>query len=334
MNTTQNRQIRLAARPKGQPEKSDWDLTSAKIAEPENDEVLVKIEYISLDPAMKGWMMAKRNYVEPVKIGEVMRAHAAGHVLASRHHAFSPGDAVSGILGVQTHAVVKGTELQHLDTTLAPLTAWLGPLGSTGLSAYFGMLDVGELQPGNIVVVSAASGAVGSMAGQIARTKGAYTVGITGGAEKCRYITNYLGFDASIDYTSDHVEEQLRQACTNGIDVFFDNVGGTILDAGLANLSLGARVVICGAISQYNQREIFYGPANYMSLVYKRAQMRGFIVFDFIDRYAQARHHIASWLSNGDLHYDIDIVHGIEQFPEALLKLFTGDKLGKLLLKP
>jgi NADPH-dependent curcumin reductase CurA len=262
-----------------------------------------------------------------------MRALAAGRVIASRHPGFAVGDHVSGGLGVQEYAISNGQAVSKLDTRLAPLPKYLSVLGMPGMTAYFGFLDTGAPQPGNTVVVSAASGAVGSVVGQIAKIKGCRAVGIAGGAEKCQYITSELGFDAAIDYKSEDVSAALRKHCPNGIDVYFDNVGGDILDAVLLQINLGARIVICGAISQYNNTTPVKGPSNYLSLLMNRATMKGMLVLDFIDRYPQAAREMAGWMAAGKLKSREDVVDGLQNFPEVLLKLFTGENFGKLILK-
>ncbi|MES1941320.1 putative NADP-dependent oxidoreductase [Salinisphaera sp. T5B8] len=331
--TDQNRQFRLAERPQGLPKQSDWDLVSEAIGEPGNDEILVAVEYISLDPAMRGWMNAGKSYIKPVEIGEVMRAGTAGTVLKSNHADFAEGDKVTGNFGVQTHAVVAGRDARKVDTRLAELPAYLGVLGMPGMTAYFGLLDVGGVAEGETVVVSAASGAVGALVGQIAKLKGARVVGIAGGAEKCRYVSEDLGFDAAIDYKNENVYKAMKQHCPDGINVFFDNVGGEILDYALANLALTGRIVICGAISQYNATDGMYAPKNYMSLLVNRARMEGFVVFDYADRYGEAAKALAGWLSEGKIQHREDIVEGFENFPDTLLKLFEGSNFGKLVLK-
>ena len=329
----QNRQFRLAKRPEGLPKTSDWDFVTEAVAEPGNDEILVAVEYISLDPAMRGWMNAGRSYIKPVEIGEVMRAGTVGTVLKSNHSDFAEGDQVSGNFGVQTHAVVAGKDARKVDTSIAPLPSYLGVLGMPGMTAYFGLLDVGGAKDGDTVVVSAASGAVGALVGQIAKLKGCRVVGIAGGAEKCSYVTDELGFDAAIDYKNESVYKGMKQHCPDGIDVFFDNVGGEILDSALANLAFKGRVVICGAISQYNATEGMYAPKNYMSLLVNRARMEGFVVFDYASRYAEGAQAMAGWLSDGKLKHKEDIVEGFENFPDTLLKLFNGSNFGKLVLK-
>lgn len=332
MNPT-NHQFRLAARPVGMPKHSDWNYAEEAVREPGSGELLVKVLQISLDPAMRGWVSAMRSYMPPVGIGEVMRALAAGRVVESKNPNFAVGDHVYGMLGVQEYAISDGKGLSKVDTRLAPLPKYLSVLGMPGMTAYFGLLDTGAPQPGNTVVVSAAAGAVGSVVGQIAKIKGCRAVGLAGGAQKCQYITGELGFDAAIDYKNEEVTVGLRKNCPKGIDVYFDNVGGDILDAVLAQINLGARIVICGGISQYNNTTPVKGPSNYLSLLVNRATMKGMLVTDFMDRYPQAAREMAGWMAAGKLKSREDMVAGLQNFPEALVKLFTGENFGKLILK-
>ncbi|HMN47343.1 MAG TPA: NADP-dependent oxidoreductase [Povalibacter sp.] len=328
-----NHQFRLAARPVGLPKRSDWNYVEEPVRQPADGEVLVQTLYLSLDPAMRGWMNEGKSYIAPVGIGEVMRAGGVGKVIASHHPGFREGDEVYGTLGIQEYATVPGTLLTKVDSRLAPLPVYLGTLGMPGMTAYFGLLDIGKPQPGQTVVVSGAAGAVGTVVGQIAKIKGCRVVGIAGGTEKCEYLVKQLGFDAAIDYKSQDVKKALREHCPDGIDVYFDNVGGDILDAALTRLARNARIVICGAISQYNATAGVKGPSNYMSLLVNRASMTGMVVFDYADRYPPAMHDMAGWLAAGKLKTREDIVAGIETFPETLLKLFKGENLGKLVLK-
>jgi NADPH-dependent curcumin reductase CurA len=328
-----NHAFRLASRPAGLPSRENWDFTEEPVGEPGDGEVLVRVLYISLDPAMRGWMSDRRSYVPPVGIGEVMRALAVGRVEASRHPDFAVGDHVSGVLGVQEYAIVHGVGLTAIDPELAPLPVYLSALGMPGLTAYFGLLDIGRPEAGQTVVVSGAAGAVGHLVGQIAKLQGARAVGIAGGPEKCRHVVDELGFDAAIDYKGEDVAAALRERCPTGIDVYFDNVGGEILDAALAHLARRARVVICGAVSQYNATEGVRGPANYLSLLVRHASMTGFVVTDYAERADEGRQALARWLAGGELRSREDIVDGLETFPETLLKLFTGDHLGKLVLR-
>ena len=329
-----NHQIRLAARPVGLPKPTDWQLTEEPVPEPGDGELVVKLLYLSLDPAMRGWMNDAKSYVPPVGIGEVMRALGAGRVIASKHPRFAVGDHVTGIFGVQEYARSDGRGVVKVDPAAAPLPVWIGTLGMPGLTAYFGLLDVGKLGTNQTVVVSGAAGAVGSVVGQIAKLTGCRAVGIAGGADKCRYLVEELGFDAAIDYKHEDVKAALRTHCPNGIDVYFDNVGGDILDAALTRIARGARVVICGAISQYNATSAVKGPANYLSLLVNRASMTGFIVFDFADRYGEAAREMAGWMAAGKLRSREDIVDGgVASFNDALLKLFKGENFGKLVLR-
>lgn len=331
--TTTNRQFRLAARPVGLPRRSDWNVTEEPAGQPAEGEVLVKVLYISLDPAMRGWMNEGKSYIPPVALGEVMRAGAAGRVIASRHPGFIAGDHVTGVLGVQEYALAQGKHLIKVDPRVAALPVYLGTLGMPGLTAYFGLLEIGRPQPGQTVVVSGAAGAVGSVVGQIAKIKGCRAVGIAGGPDKCRYLVDELGFDAAIDYKAGQVKAGLKEHCPQGIDVYFDNVGGDILDAALARLARGARVIICGAISQYNNTQAVKGPANYLSLLVNRATMTGMVVFDYAARYAEAAREMSGWMAAGKLKSREDIVAGFDKFPEALLKLFAGENNGKLVLQ-
>jgi NADPH-dependent curcumin reductase CurA len=327
-----NRQWRLAARPRGLPEPSDWAFVEEAVPTPGDGEFLVRVELVSLDPAMRGWMNAGRSYVPPVGIGEVMRALGAGEVVASRHPDFSAGDHVSGNFGVQDFAVSDGSGVTRVALDLAPLTMHLSALGMTGLTAYFGLLEIGKPQPGETVVVSAAAGAVGMVVGQIAKIKGCRVVGIAGGPDKCRFIVDELGFDAAIDYKHEDVRTALRERCPDRVDVYFDNVGGEVLDAVLTRLARHARIVICGSISQYNNDGPAHGPANYMALLVDRARMEGFLVFDFASRYREAATQMAGWIADGRLRSVEDVVFGLEHFPDTLLRLYRGENLGKLLL--
>jgi NADPH-dependent curcumin reductase CurA len=331
--STQNRQFRLARRPMGLPVREDWNLTTEPVPAPAEGQFVVKVDYISLDPAMRGWMNEGKSYIPPVGLGEVMRAGAAGTVTESRHPGFKAGDAVSGGFGVQEYAVSDGKGVVKVDTRLAPLPVYLGTLGMPGMTAYFGLLEIGKPQAGQTVVVSGAAGAVGTVVGQIAKIKGCRVVGIAGGRDKCDWLVNELGFDAAIDYKSEDVRKALKAAAPAGIDVYFDNVGGEILDAALANLARGARIVICGAISQYNNTTPVKGPSNYLALLVNRASMTGMVVFDYADRYAVAAREMAGWMVEGKLKARSDVVEGFETFPETLLKLFKGENTGKLVLK-
>jgi NADPH-dependent curcumin reductase len=330
-----NRQLLLAKRPIGEPTKDDFEVRETDIPTPGDDEALVQVLQISLDPAMRGWMNDTPSYVPPVGLGEVMRAGTAGVVVYSHSDRLAPGDRVVGMLGVQEYAVAPAKALTKVGVDIAPLETYLGGLGMPGLTAYFGLTEVGELQEGDTVVISGAAGAVGLVAGQIAKAKGAgRVVGIAGGPEKCSWIVDDLGFDAAIDYKNERVGRRLHELCPDGINVYFDNVGGDILDAALANLAWGARVVICGAVSQYNAEGGMQGPRNYMMLLVRRARMQGFLVFDYADKYRDALREMGHWLGEGKLKTHEDVVDGtIEDFQPTLMKLFRGENTGKLVLQ-
>ena len=328
-----NHRFTLASRPVGMPKRTDWNYSEETVRELRDGELLIRVLFISLDPAMRGWMNQSRSYVPPVAIGEVMRALAVGQVIASKNPQFAVGKHVSGTFGVQEYFISEGKGLIEINPRVAPLPTFLNVLGMPGMTAYFGLLETGRPQPGDTVVVSAAAGAVGSVVGQIAKIKGCRAVGIAGGVDKCRYLVTDLGFDASIDYKSENVTAALRKSCPQGINIYFDNVGGDILEAALANLARGARIVICGAISQYNNTGPVQGPSNYLSLLVHRATMKGMLVFDYADRYAQAAQEMAGWIAAGKLKSREDIVEGLETFPDTFLKLFRGENLGKLILK-
>ncbi len=328
-----NHQFRLASRPQGMVGREHFDYVEEAIPELQDGQVLIETAYISLDPAMRGWMAAGRSYIPPVEIGEVMRAGTVGTVLESKGTKLVAGDDVTGWLGVQQYAVCDENAVFKVDTTEIPLPKYLGALGMPGMTAYFGLLEVGAPKEGETVVVSGAAGAVGSVVGQIAKLKGCRVVGIAGGPDKCGWIVDELGFDAAIDYKSEDVGAALREHCPEGIDVYFDNVGGDILDAALARLARGARVVICGAISQYNNLDAVQGPSNYMSLLVNRARMQGFVVMDYMSRYPEAMREMGAWIADGRLIAREDVVEGFDSFPDALGKLFAGENVGKLVLK-
>jgi hypothetical protein len=334
--TLQNRQFRLAARPVGMAKASDWNMTTEPVADPGEGQVLVKVLQLSLDPAMRGWMNEGRSYIPPVAIGEVMRAIGVGKVLSSKHPGFAAGDLVAGGFGIQEYCLVEDVKragLNRIDPRLGTPAQWLNALGMPGMTAYFGLLEVGQPKQGETVVVSGAAGAVGQTVGQIARIKGCRVVGIAGGKAKCDFVVKDLKFDACIDYRLGSVREGLKQHCPKGVDVYFDNVGGEILDTVLTRINRGARIVICGAISQYNNTSPVKGPSNYLSLLVNRARMQGMVVFDYADRYGTAIKDIAQWMQEGKFISREDIVPGIENFPATLNKLFSGENFGKLVLK-
>ena len=333
-----NHQVRLARRPSGLPVREDWSLAAEPAGLVGEGGVLVKTLCLSLDPAMRGWMNEGKSYIAPVGIGEVMRAGGIGIVVQSKHRGFAEGDRVTGALGVQEYARFDAAQLDKaaltkIDLSLGTMTQWLNVLGMPGMTAYFGLLDVGQPKAGETVVVSGAAGAVGQTVGQLAKIKGCRVVGIAGGPAKCDWVVKELGFDACIDYKAGPVKDGLKAHCPGGIDIYFDNVGGEILDAVLTRINKKARIVICGAISQYNNTEAVKGPANYLSLLVNRARMEGMVVFDYADRYAQAIGELAGYLKSGKMKSREDVVEGLDTFPETLLKLFRGENFGKLVLQ-
>ncbi len=329
-----NHQVKLAGRPEGLPKSSDWQFTETEVPDLRDGQVLVKIHYISVDPAMRGWMNDRDTYVPALKLGDVMRALTVGEVIASQNPAFATGDFVAGFDGVQEYAISDGSALMKADINLAPLPAYLNSLGIAGLTAYCGLIEVGAPIAGETVVVSGAAGSVGAHVGQIAKIKGCRTVGIAGGARKCAFLIDELGFDAAIDYKNESLDDGLARTCPDGIDIFFDNVGGEVLDAVLARINFHARVVICGAISQYNNTEPVEGPSNYLNLLIRSARLEGFIYLNWQKQWPAMISELAKWRADGKLNCPDDIVDcGLKAFPDTLLRLFHGDNFGKLMIK-
>jgi len=329
-----NKQLILEKRPVGMPDADTWKLMENPVPEPGDGEVLIENHYISLDPAMRGWMNDSKSYIPPVQLGEVMRAGTIGKVVKSNNHSkYKVGDVLTGWGGVQQYSVTDGENYYSVDTNLAPMPTYIGTLGMPGMTAYFGIQEVGKIKEGDIVLVSGAAGAVGSVVGQIAKIKGCRVIGIAGGPEKCKYLTEEIGLDGAIDYKNENVAKALKEHCPKGIDVFFDNVGGEILDAALGRLRMHARVVICGAISQYNNTTAIKGPSNYLSLLVNRATMQGMVVMDYAKDYGTAAKEMGGWMAQGKLKSREDIYEGIENFHDTFQRLFTGEKNGKLVLK-
>ena len=334
-----NHQLRLASRPIGMAKADNWQFTEERVAEPAEGGVLVKTLVLSLDPAMRGWMNDGKSYIAPVGIGEVMRAGGIGRVVASKSPDFAVGDIVSGLLGAQEYWVSPpgkpaGRALTKIDLKLGSATQWLNVLGMPGMTAYFGLMDIGQPKAGETVVVSGAAGAVGQTVGQLAKLKGCRVVGIAGGTAKCDWVVKELGFDACIDYKGGSVREGLKQHCPKGVDIYFDNVGGEILDQVLAKLAPKARIIICGAISQYNNTTPVQGPKNYLSLLVNRARMEGMVVFDYTERFPVAIAEMSACLKDGRMKSKEDVVDGgIAAFPDTLNKLFAGENFGKLVLR-
>ena len=338
--TLTNHQIRLASRPVGLPTHANWQNTTEAVTEPAEGGVLLKTLALSLDPAMRGWMNEGKSYIPPVGIGEVMRAGGVGKVIASNNPGFSVGDYVAAGFGVQEYLTVaeadfKRSGLVKIDLNMGTLTQWLNVLGMPGMTGYFGLMDVGQSKAGETVVVSGAAGAVGQTVGQIAKIKGCRVVGIAGGAAKCDWVVKELGFDACIDYKASPsaVRDGLKEHCPKGVDIYFDNVGGEILDNVLAKITRGARIIICGAISQYNNTTAVQGPKNYLSLLVNRARMEGIVVFDYAERYHLAVAEMAGYLKDGRMKSKEDVVKGLDTFPDALNRLFSGENFGKLVLQ-
>lgn len=340
LTTLTNHQIRLASRPVGLPTAANWQFTDEPVKQPGEGGVLLQTLALSLDPAMRGWMNEGKSYIPPVGIGEVMRAGGIGKVIASSNPAFSVGDYVSAGFGVQEYLTLEQSDFKRsglvkIDLRMGTLTQWLNVLGMPGMTGYFGLMDVGQPKAGETVVVSGAAGAVGQTVGQMAKLKGCRVVGIAGGAAKCEWVIKELGFDACIDYKAgpNAVRDGLKEHCPKGVDIYFDNVGGEILDAVLARITRGARIIICGAISQYNNTTAVQGPKNYLSLLVNRARMEGIVVFDYADRYHLAVAEMAAYLKSGQMKSKEDVVKGLNNFPEALNKLFSGENFGKLVLE-
>ena len=332
MKTIINKKIVLAARPKGMFQDSDFELVEETLPDLTVGQVLIQNEYISLDPAMRGWMNEGTTYIRGVEIGAVMRAFSVGKIVESNNENFKKGQYVTGLLGVQTFVINDGKGLGKINTKKVPASWYLGILGMPGMTAFFGILNKGALKKGEKVFISGAAGMIGTLVGQIAKIYGCYVVGSASSDEKCDYLVNEIGFDKAINYNKENLYIALKEAFPAGLDVFYDNVGGETLDAALANLARGARVVICGAISQYNATEM-YGPKNYMKIVSARGVMNGIIVFDFQQEYPKAIKQISTWIAKEKLKYKEQIEEGIERFPAVLRMLYTGENFGKLVLK-
>ena len=335
MTTRRNRQWLLAKRPVGMVGAANFEFREVPAPAPGPGEILVKNLYLSFDPAMRGWMEDRPSYIPPVGLGEVMRAGGVGQIVESRRSDLKAGDFVQGMFGWQEYSIAAPGGLMSA-TPLPkgmPLTWPLGACGITGLTAYFGLLDLGKPKAGETVVVSGAAGATGSVAAQIAKIQGCRVIGIAGGAEKCRWLTETAHLDAAIDFKREDVAKRIRELCPKGVDVYFDNVGGEILDAALANLAQRARVVLCGGISGYNEATPAPGPRNLMNLVVTRSRMEGFIVIDYAPRFAEGATKLAQWVAEGKLAHAEDVQRGIENAPKTFLRLFQGKNLGKQLLQ-
>jgi len=333
--TDSNRRLLLAERPSGMVDERTVRVEQADVPEPGAGEALARVRFLSIDPTIRTWMDDAPGYLPPIAIDEVVRGAGIAEVVQSNNERYSPGDLLFGMTGWQDYVIADDGEraMQSLPPGVPPSIA-LGLFGVTGMTAYFGLLDVGRIQEGDVVVVSGAAGATGSTVGQIAKIKGASKViGIAGGQEKCGWIADELGFDATIDYKGEDVSARLRELAPEGIDLYFDNVGGEILDACLAQLALRGRVVLCGAISSYNDRGAVRGPSNYRNLIVKRGRMEGFIILDYLERFPEAQAEMAGWLASGQVKAAEHIVEGLERAPEALNLLFTGGNTGKVIVQ-
>jgi NADPH-dependent curcumin reductase CurA len=328
---TETRRWHLAARPDGEPTHDDFDLRTTEVPDPGPGEVLVKTLYLSVDPYMRGRMRDAESYAEPWDVGDPMRAGVVAEVVESNYDGLSPGDVVNGELLWSEYALADGHALRKVDADLAPVSTALGVLGMPGATAYFGLTDVGEPTPGDTVLVSGAAGAVGSVVGQIARIGGCEVVGVAGSDEKTAWLTEELGFDHAINYKTENVGKELREA-VDGVDVYFDNVGGPITDAAFRQLNVGARVVVCGQISQYNATDVPMGPRKLAGLITTRARVEGVLVRDYPD-WTEAFERIAGWIRDDELHYRESVVEGFENAPDAFLGLFEGENIGKQVVK-
>ena len=329
-----NRQWRLAKRPEGMVSEVNFEFAEEPVGEIAEGEYLIRNHYLAFEPAMRGWMEDRPSYIPPVQIGEVMRGATTGEIIESKNPDFPVGAFVQGLLGWQEYAIGgRGLSQGSLIPKGTPPTWPLGVLGITGLTAYFGLLELGRPQPGETVLVSGAAGATGSVAAQIAKLKGCRVVGIAGGAAKCAWLSGEMGLDAAIDYKSEDVNARIREICPDGLNVYFDNVGGAILDAALANLAQQARVVMCGGISGYNEKEPPPGPRNLMNLIITRSRMQGFLVMDYASRFGEAISELSQWVAEGEVVHKEDVQEGIENAPRTFQRLFLGENTGKQLLK-
>ena len=334
MKTGHNRQVVLASRPVGIPQAEHFALREVALAEPRDGEIVVRNEFLSVDPAMRGWVNAAANYSDPVAIGEVMRSFAAGTVIASRHPHFAEGDRVMGMLGWQEYAVTDTRAIRRKVTEAdLSLSLSLGVLGLNGVTAYFALTEIGEPRPGDTVVVSTAAGSVGSAVGQLAKLAGCRTVGIAGGAAKVALCLNAFGYDAAVDYRAATFEQDVARACAVGINIYFDNTAGRISDAVLPHLAKGARVVVCGTASVASWDPWPQGPRVERHLLNKSARMQGFLIWDYESRYAEAVDRLAGWVRSGQLRYREEILEGLEQAPDAIAGLYRGENLGKRVIR-
>jgi hypothetical protein len=329
----ETRAIILKNRPTGTPELTDFEIKNIQLPELKENEVLVKILYLSVDPYMRGRMNDRPSYIPPFEIGAPISGGSVGEVVESKFSSLKKGDIVYGMLAWSDHVIAKGSELQKLDPHLAPVSTALGVLGMPGITAYFGLLDIGKPKQGETLVVSGAAGAVGSLVGQIGKIHGCRVVGIAGGKGKCDYLTNELGFDAAVNYKDSNFNELLEKACPNGVDIYFDNVGGVITDSVIKLINKHARISICGQISMYNSEKADIGPRSWWLLLTKTATAQGFMVMDYVERYPEGIKQMAEWLEVGRVKCRETIAEGLESAPKAFIGLFNGENVGKQIVK-
>ncbi|RKR15193.1 hypothetical protein CLV91_1275 [Maribacter vaceletii] len=327
-----NTKVILANRPKGEIEDTNFDIKTEELKEIKEGEILIEIHDISLDPAIRGWMNEGTTYIKGIEIGAVVRTFSAGKIIQSKNPKFKEGDYVSGLLGAQNYCISNGEGLSHINISGSKLSHHLGILGMPGMTAYFGLLKSGEPVSGDVVYISGAAGIVGSTVGQIAKIKGCTVIGSAGSDAKCKFLLEECGFDYAINYKTEDIDQQLKKYAPNGVHIYYDNVGGPTLDIALLNLARGARVVICGAISQYNDMANIYGPKNYMKIVTARGKMNGIIVFDYVEQWPSAVKEIAEWINDGQIKVKEHTVLGLENFSKTLQMLYTGENFGKLIL--
>ena len=331
---TTTTQVRLKARPQGIPQAEHFEIATAPLPALQDGEILVRNDYLSIEPAMRGWVNAAANYSRPVDIGEVMRSYAAGEIIASRHPAYSAGDKVMGLFGWQTYSVARGSAVtRKVKEKDLPLSLSLGILGLTGVTAYFALLDIGRPRPRDLLVVSTAAGAVGSTVGQIAKIAGCRTVGIAGGPAKTKLCVETFGYDAAVDYKAPDFDEKLATACGDGVNIYFDNTSGPVSDAVLRRLANGARIIICGTAAVANWDPPPLGPRVERIILTKRAHMAGFLAFDYQHRYEEAIVRLADWVRQGTITYREDMLDGIEACPDSIARLYRGENMGKLLVR-
>lgn len=332
--TTKNRQVLLIKRPEGLPTPGDFEFKDTEVQQPQEGQVVVKTLYLSVDPYMRGRMNDSKSYIPPYQLNEVIKGGAVGEIVESKSDKYKEGDKVIGMLGWQLFNTVDDSQVTKIDESIAPVSAYLSVLGLTGLTAYFGLLDIGQPKQGETVVVSGAAGSVGMFVGQIAKIKGARVVGIAGTDEKCQYLMKELNFDAAINYkTTENIKQDLEKACPDGVDVYFDNVGGSISDAVMSLLNDHARIPLCGAISSYNSTDGDVGPRIQSQLIKTRSLIKGFVLSDYADRQSEGLQELGKWLSEGKLKYEETVVDGFDNVIEAFLQLFKGANLGKMLVK-